>query len=933
MLSATRVNSGQASTYYTKDDYYLQSGGEWSGELAMHMGFTGSIKENDFQELIKGVDPKGRFEIQSGGKENKHTAGVDLTFSAPKSVSVSALVLDDKRIVDAHKNAVDKTLRYIEKHYTNVRHKVDNVVHTEYTGNMLVAKFQHVASRELEPQLHTHCLVMNFTKNENGDMRAMDYKDIYDTKILLGQIYRSELSANLKELGYKIESDSQGLFEIKGMPKEVVNEFSKRAEQINARYQELKKEFPNMDSAKLKAQATIETRKVKDEPEYPILKQEWSERFNEQLNTLGMSHEQVSKQLFNQQDTNTVKLDINDVIDKSLRIATETEAAPAREDILKVATKLGMGEFRVDQLQEALDKNKNIIKLDDKHYTTFEVAEMEKSIVDTVNNGKGKYVDNLPTEQVAKEIRVYELQQSIQSKEERTLTPGQKQAVLHILGSQDRVIAIQGDAGTGKTTMLDVVRTIAEKENKPIVGLSFTGKAASEIEDASQIKSSTVASLKSGNDDLKGKIVVVDEASMLSLRDMKAILDRCDENTKVVLIGDTKQLQTIGQGKIFSSLQDKDIVNAVRMSETIRQQGSPDYKDVVDKLGNKEIKEAFEKLNAQGNIKQIDDRDKRLVAVTNLYLDKPKETIIVTATNRDRQDLNQMIRSELIANGTVQANDNSYITRENKSLMGADRFYGDNYSVGDILVANKDGILDRAGNEAKIISVDKEKNFIVVQNAIDNVTTKIDLKVHGGDVQVYAEKKQEFATGDKILFLKNDKGLGVKNGQTAYIASINNETHIMRVKLDNGKELQFNPDKQYKYIGHGYALTDYKSQGQTEKHVIYHADTAKGVNFNQAYVGITRGKQSVTIYTDDKQMLVKKMQVEQVKTSTLDFDLSKAKSNHQHRLKEIATKVEKSVERIEQEFTGNSGSHSKDKVGDKKQEQELQKSVNQGIER
>ena len=113
----------------------------------------------------------------------------------------------------------------------------------------------------------------------------------------------------------------------------------------------------------------------------------------------------------------------------------------------------------------------------------------------------------------------------------------------------------------------------------------------------------------------------------------------------------------------------------------------------------------------------------------------------------------------------------------------------------------------------------------------------------------------------------------------------------MRVKLENGKELSFNPATQYKYITHGYALTDYKSQGKTEKHVIYHADTTKGVNFNQAYVGVTRGKESVTIYTDDKKQLYRQVEREQNKTSTLDYDLTAAKAAHEQRLIAIKEKI------------------------------------------
>lgn len=881
MLSLTRVNSGQASTYYTADDYYLQdANGYWRGELGVNLGYTGPIKEQDFQALILGKDNANpsRFEIQAGGKEHKHSAGVDMTFSAPKSVSIASLVLDDARILEAHTAAVNKTLDYIEQQYTNVRVREGDTLRTEHTGNMLAGIFQHVSSRELDPQLHTHCLVMNITMNKDGQYRAMDYAEIYDTKMFLGQMYRSELAANLKELGYQIESDSKGLFELKGVPQKIIDEFSTRAEQINQRFEELKAEFPNANYAELKAQATIETRKVKDEPSIDELKQSWDKRMDDYI----VTKEEIIHDMNNQPESQIPKLDKEQIIEYAVRIATEHEAVAKESDVLRVAAKLGMGEFRVDELKTTLLESKEVIHLNDKEYTTFAIAEMERKIVEQVIDGHGQ-ASSMEKIDVRGGVLDYEIANGFK------LTDGQREAVMHVLSSGDRIIAIQGDAGTGKTTMLDTVRSIAEKENIEVIGLSFTGKAASEIEEASQIPSRTIASFMGGQEDLKNKLVVIDEASMLSIKDLSGLLNRCDENTKVVLIGDTKQLQTIGQGKIFSSLQEKEVIDVVRMSEVQRQK-DPEYKDVVDKLGAKQITAAFDKLNELGRITQIPDRDTRLNEITKAYLENAKDTIIVTATNLDREELNRMIRDELRQAGALKSVDKDYVTREVKSLRGEDKYYSENYSKGEIIVANSEAVLGKAGAEATITNVDHVKNAITVNDGISSHV--LDLKEHGGDLQLYKQTSREFANGDKILFLKNDKGLEVKNGQTGYISGMN-KNGTLQVKMDNGKELQFNPNTQYKYITHGYALTDYKSQGQTERHVIYHANAEKknDVNFNQAYVGITRGKESVTIFTNDTEKLLKAVQAEQVKTSTLDHNLATAKASVQSRLEEIASRI------------------------------------------
>lgn len=881
MLSMTRVNAGQAKNYYMVDDYHLQDVRHWHGQLASVLGYTGAIQEQDFESLINGIDNKDvpRFEIQSGGKGHIHTAGVDLTFSAPKSVSIAGLILDDQRIIEAHNKAVDETLNYVEKNYTCVRIHEGDKVTTEFTGNLLAAKFQHISSRELDPQLHTHCLVMNFTAKGNGDIKAMDFGDIYDAKMMLGQMYRSELAANLRGLGYEIDADSKGLFEIKGMPDNLIKEFSIRSEQIQQRYEELKVEFPLVKHAELKAMATIDTRKAKDEPGIEELKQDWAKR----TNMLDINKDKLTNKLSSSKVDTAVKgsQELDEIVQRAVQIATEHEAVAKIDDILRVAAKLSMGKHRVSEIKEALAVSSDVIRLDDKNYTTFEITEMEHKIVNEVIVGKNTLV-GLEKNEINKAILEYEMAKGF------NLTTGQRESVLHILGSNDRIIAIQGDAGTGKTAMLDVVREISEKENLKVAGLSFTGKAASEIEEASLIQSKTIASLVNSKDDLKGKnLVVIDEASMLSIKDMNNILNRCDENTKVVLIGDTKQLQTIGQGKIFSSLQEKNAINVVRMSEVQRQK-DVDYKDIVDKFGDKRINAAFVKLEAKNLINEISDRSERLNAVTGAYLQKYKESIIVTATNKDREELNALIRHNLVAGGVVKDNSVNYVTREAKSFTGETKFFAENYEVKDIVVVNVSGIIGKAGTEGRIINVDREKNIITVKAA--DKTSVISLNEHGKDLQVYSEKTRIFAENDKILFLKNDKGLDVKNGQTGYVRAIQQDG-MMKVKLDNGKSLQFNPDKQYKYISHGYVLTDYKSQGQTEKHVIYHADTNRGVNYNQAYVAITRGKDSVTIYTNDKEVLREMVKQEQQKTTTLDHNLAQAKATNLTKLNELASRV------------------------------------------
>jgi conjugative relaxase-like TrwC/TraI family protein len=880
MLSVRRVSSGQAESYYSAEDYYLEEEqGEWQGELAEKLGFEGGIEKSDFTSLVHGIDPKGRFELGRGGADFKHSAGVDLTFSAPKSVSVAGLVMGDKKVIDAHRDAVKSTLKYIEENYTAVRHKVDGEVRTEHTGNMAAGVFHHIASRELDPQVHSHCVVMNFTETErNGESKilAMDYKNIFDNRNFLGQVYRSEMAANLKEAGYEVEWDSKGLFEIKGIDKDLLDEFSQRIAMIDARFEELKKENPSLPESehyKLRDRAVLETRKVKDEPTREELDKQWAERAKE----CGYGKEEFNKlssDIKNKEISAEKKETLNDLVSKSMAFATEFEAAPTREDIIEKALKLSKGEVRVREFVAALDKHEDVVKVGENRFSTTEIVKNEKHIVDTVINGHGKATIYMDQAKAEKEIANHELKTKMLNPKAHDLTDSQRDGVKHILSSKDSFIAIQGDAGTGKTTMLDALNKINDGKYE-IVGLAPTGKAASEIESASKIESSTIASFLLSDKDLKGKLVVIDEASMITIKDMKALVDRCDENTKMVLIGDTKQLQAVGQGKIFSSLQELDAISTVRMSDTIRQIASPEYKDAVDTLGNKKVQEAFEKLDKMNSIVEIKDRSERLENIRDAYLSNPNKTIIVTAVNADRSELNTMIRKEMVERGDVGKTNISCSARVASKMQGIEKLEASNFRVNQIIISNQNTEFGKAGTEFKVLGIDKENNKLIVE---DNNNKKFEAapeRLGGKELQVYNLEHKPLAQGDKIIFTKNDKSLNFKNGQVAVIRDVDMKTGNISVELDTGKHVTFNPNSQYSYVDHGYALTDYKSQGQSESRVIYHADSNKNITYNQAYVGITRGKHTVTIMTDDKTKLKEGMGIEQVKSTTLDVNSDK----------------------------------------------------------
>lgn len=895
MVSVTGVSAGQAEHYYQKDNYYTKQEGQWQGKGAEALGLQGEVKKEDFQDVINGKSPDGSFEIQSGGEAQEHRAGVDLTFSAPKSVSIASEVLGDARVREAHEKAVAEALHYVEQNFSQARQTQDGITEKVDTGNLVIAKFQHDTSRELDPQLHTHAVLMNMTQREDGQWRALSNEEIFNNKMLVGQIYRNELAANLKELGYSIQSDNKGLFEIRGIDQKLNEHFSQRSEQIQNKVQELKESglYPNANGQKLREIATLGSRVAKQDVDMNTVRESWNDRLQAQGYTREQIQENIQKasEQVKQNEANRIELKQSeyDIIRQAARIQTEQESTFKKEDILKTAGKLSVGEYRISGLERAfneLNHDKEIKQLDKNVYTTAEMQKIERDIVSKVQNEHNS-VDAISTkEQVEQGMANFEQARGF------TMTQGQKDAVEHILTSKDRYMGIQGDAGTGKTTMLANVREQLERQGYHARGLGFTGKAAAEVEAQAGIKSQTIDSFLGSGQNRQSQTMsyhsgklsierhegikqgkeawIVDEASMLGSRKMHELMKAAERaDTRVVMIGDTKQLQAVEAGRMFSKLQETGDLKTIRMSEVQRQK-EEGYKDIVKNISDKKIDRAFDKLEKQDRIHEISDRQERLNAIIQNYTDRKdhKDTIIVTARNADKNELNQSIRTELKQQGKLDKNEHTFTVRESKNLSPTDKHFAQSYSEGDRIVANKAGIFGRAGGEAKILSVDQQNHKITVRTK-DGKEHKIDLKKNGQTLAAYREKQQSFSQGERVVFLKNDKSLNVKNGQIGEIKNIEKDGRAV-IRMETGRQVKINLKTQYNYIDRGYAVTDYKSQGQTSKGVIYHADSSKGITYNQAYVAMTRGKHDLKIYTDNKENFREQMKHEQQKTSTLD---------------------------------------------------------------
>lgn len=873
MLSLSPVSAAQAGNYFTKDDYYTKEQGQWQGKGAEALGLSGHVEKEDFKRLIQGLDREGNPLVTSQNGR-AHRAGVDLTFSAPKSVSILSEVVGDHRVREAHQQAVSRTLEFVEKNFSQARSTEGGITQRVDTGNLVIAKFDHETSRTLDPQLHTHAVVMNMTQRPDGQWRALSNEKLYEQKILLGQIYRNELAHQLKELGYGIQAGKSGLFEVKGVDAGLIQEFSVRREQI------LKALDGRESGGKLAEKVTLMSREAKTyEVDRSTLKQAWLTRAAE----LGYTRERIQEQADQagkEVQHQMTKDHLRDAV-RSLEVQT---VVWSKEEMIKSALKSGLSDGLTlgqveKQIGRELDRG-DLVQLDINKYSSREAIKTEQKIVALVQNRGEPVLFRVDAKRINAVIKEHGAH----------LNAGQMEAVRHITGSRDAVVAVQGYAGVGKTFMLSVANQVWERQGFSVQGLSFTGKAAETLQSESGIKSQTIHSFlgeREQPDRLQGgrQVWVVDEASMVGNRQMLDLLKAAEqEQAKVILIGDQLQLQAIDAGKPFQMLQEKGIVATARMDDLLRQK-TEGLREAVEAVAKeKNTDRAIHLLEKMGAVKEIENRRERLIAIAQdflaLSLKEMKGTLIVTARNADRMEINQHIREGLKERGQLnQETEKDCQVAIPRVIPEGERAMGESYREGDwvrFLRANQGMEISR-GDQGTIHGI--EGDLLKIQMEKSNKVISVELEKYNR-LEVYSREARQFACGDQVMFLRNDKNLGVVNGTVGMV--VETSGHLLKIETRTGtKEVDL---KNYNYIDHSYGSTLHKSQGMTSERVMIHIDTNQGPSnsANAFYVGVSRASHQATIYTDDKTQLPDSIRQWQSKESAMDYEKNLNFENGKH---------------------------------------------------
>jgi conjugative relaxase-like TrwC/TraI family protein len=875
-------SSAAASSYYEADDYYADGGispSEWQGEGAKALGLSGEVSRDTFRAILDGTLPDGQQLGTMREGKLEHRPGWDVTLSAPKSVSIMAEVAGDRRLVAAHANAVKAAMAYVERHAAATRIRSDGGVERHATDNLVIASFRHDTSRAQDPQLHTHNVIMNMTQDAEGNWRSLEPRALYQLQKAIGAVYRQELAVGVRALGYGIEQGKDSLFEIKGVPAAVIRAFSERAAQVEARLAE-RGQTRATASAEEKQIAALDTREAKQSVERGELVSTWRAEadaagFGKDAREalVAASKEAAANSEHGSALAAQGQIAAHQAVSLAAANLGERQSVFAAAELEKEAGRYGLGRATAAQISAAVARAQGDGALVprtflDKRgaefagFTTAENIAHERQLLRLEVEGRGAAGSILSARQAASAVARAELQS------DHPWNEGQRAATRALLTSPHRITGLQGYAGTAKTTtVLATFAREAQSRGVAVTALAPTASAAQTLGDALGQRGETVArQLARNSASLSGGVWIVDEASLLSARDMAALLGlAADSKARVVLVGDVKQLGSVGAGAAFAQLQSAGMATAC-LDNVVRQTNTATREAVLASIEG-DARNALDALErGGGKIIAHASQGERFATIAKAYaaLDASERahTLVIEPSRDGRDALTADIRRELVATGILSGPAVTMDSLVAKNLSRTEARDPASYAVGDTVRFLQD-YFDKGvtrGAAYRVERIDPDKAAITLK-AADGSAVDWRLRQWGaGKVEVFESKAMELQAGDRVQFTRNDREAGRINGLRGTVTAIDPERKQATIALANGREQRLDlTDPRDAHLRHAYVQTAHAAQGQTAERVLIHADSrsANLVDQKMLYVALSRAKAEAIVVTDDKARLIR----------------------------------------------------------------------------
>jgi len=858
VFSIGRLGVAGGADYYLErvansvDDYYLGHGeapGQWIGATSASLGLTGEVHPAALRNLLDG---RGGDGTDLGiVRREKRRPGYDLTFSAPKSVSLlSTFGSPEVRntVSEAHDRAVAGVIDALSREACVVRRGANGK--DAYGGSgFLAAAFRHRTSRAGDPQLHTHVLVPNVVLGDDGRWSAPDGRPLYRWQKAASALYQSALRAELSSLGLAWEVRRSGLGEVAGVPQEILRTFSKRRVQVEKALADR-----GLDSARAAEVAALSTRSAKPEVTSPTetLRAGWEDELaavsvpGDAGGFRAASIDDVVGVVDNHRrrdatvDTEAIFAVLAgehgvSVSDYDLDAASSTRVVPltllastfSRRDALwAVAKALDAATAEVVTLTDELLARPSVVRVltgpgteleqirtrtetfvgaspGDRRYSTVEVLSVERRITESARLRIGAGPGQVSAEGVARALRSHP-----------HLDLEQRRGVETLLSSGNGLEVVIGQAGTGKSTMLGATRVGWEAEGYEVIGVAIASHTAAALEASTGIRSSTMARLlmdlaAPGHISLSARhVVVVEEASMVGSRSLDLVQRYADAaGAKVVLVGDNRQLSSIDAGGALRTLSRELGTGVVELTTNRRQAGVDQAweREALDRLRNGDIAPAVAAYAEHGRLILAEEVEMaRAQLIEAWWAVHEQSTAILAVARSDVAALNDLARQRRRAAGELGA--------ELRLPSGKA------FSVGDRVLFEKNqrvtSLRGPAGAEDSTLHI-RNGTFATVVNLSPPISASL---TREGDVSDIALGEGDVRGHDQVLVVDLDAG-----GRVA----------LPQHYVEDSTSL-------------GYALTVFRAQGVTVDHAFVLGD--ESLFQEAAYTAMSRGRLTNHLY-------------------------------------------------------------------------------------
>ncbi len=839
MFTATALkNKAAAKVYFDEhlshNDYYTEGEvepGRWIGLGAEQLGLKEGVDQQAFLNLCDGLHPSTneRLTLRLNASGNRRVF-FDFTCSAPKSVSVMAVTMNDPRLVEAHRESARVALKELER-FAAARIRAKGADADRTTGNVIGAEFLHTSSRALDPQLHTHFTLFNatFDAKENR-WKALQTSDIFAASQYGTEVYRNELSRRLQAIGYEMEG-----IEIKGVSPELMKRFSKRAAERDAVIAQMEERLGRKLSNNEISLAVHKSRseKVKGISTAEVRQKQLGQMTTEEIATLR-----------NVRDQGVPRAVASPVSESAaLRYATahvfERASVVPEPELLRHALMHGRGQTNLAILKSQVANSEEFIRVG-KEISTREILTTELFLIEKLNEGQNAFAPLAPDFVPVNP----------------SMGTDQRRAIAHILQSPDQFTGFRGLAGAGKTTAL---KEIGEALKNHARIFCAPTAAATEVLRKDGFDAVTLKALlidPRHRQKLKpGAVIVLDEAGLVGLGDMKELFSLAvEKKARVVFSGDTGQHTGVARGDALRLLEEHSLYRFGQLDQ-IRRQQQADYRQTVELAARQRPREAFDRLDALGC---VEEASRIYETAATAYLDSQangKSALLVAPTWAEIDAVSECVRSQLKKTGALAKTEERVSVFDSLGWTEAQKGEFSHYRSGQkILFQQRSGVF-RANEQVEVVSPSPSGLRVRREDGSERTFRPRS----GGMFDVGERREIAISPGEQLLLQANRRLSESPNRSNGTLALVNGqivtvkEIRAGRIALSDGRVLP--PD--YQQFAHGYCVTSHSAQARTVDSVFLVASSrsAPAIHREQFYVSISRGRKECRIFTDDKMIL------------------------------------------------------------------------------